>query len=107
LFYKIISWPHVSVSQNIIRPQRDTTSSTATPSGKLQPVAFIQLQERSGTFGPRNCEEVEKLPQKFGNVSVTVTKSGKLQKETREPFLDYIIKPYVKKHKFMLIFYSW
>jgi hypothetical protein len=70
-------------------------------------MVFICLQERSGTFGPRISEEVRTLSQKFGNVFVTATKSGKLQKETYEHFLDNVIKPYVKKDKFLLILDSW
>jgi hypothetical protein len=50
---------------------------------------------------------VKTLSVKFGNVFVTVTKSGKLQKETYEQFLDSEIKRYVKKNNFVLILDSW
>jgi hypothetical protein len=70
-------------------------------------MVFICLQERSGTFGHRISEEARTLSQKSGNVFVTATKSGKLQKETYEHFLDNVIKPYVKKDKFLLILDSW
>jgi hypothetical protein len=56
---------------------------------------------------PQISEAVKTLPQKFGNVFVTVTKSEKLQKETYKHFVDNIIKPYVKKDKFMLILEYW
>jgi hypothetical protein len=45
---------------------------------------------------------VKTLSKKFGNVFVTVTKSGKLQRQTYEQFLNNVIKPYVKKDKFKL-----
>jgi hypothetical protein len=48
-----------------------------------------------------------KTLQKFGNVFVTASKSGKLQKETYKCFLNIVIKSYVKKDKFLLILVSW
>jgi hypothetical protein len=55
-----------------------TAQYAITALGKLLPMVFICLQERSGTFGPRISEEARTLSQKFGNVFVTATKSGKL-----------------------------
>jgi hypothetical protein len=75
--------------------------------GKLLPAVFICLQERSGAFRSLISEEMKTFSKKFGNVFITVTMSGKLQKETYRQFLDNVIKPYVKKHKFMLIIDSW
>jgi hypothetical protein len=51
-----------------------TAQYAITASGKLLPMVFICLQDRSGTFGPRICEEARTLSQKFGNVFVTATK---------------------------------
>jgi hypothetical protein len=59
-----------------------TAQYAITASGKVLPMVFICLQERSGTFSPRIYEEVRTLSHKFGNIFVTATKSGKLQKET-------------------------
>jgi hypothetical protein len=74
-----------------------------TASGKLLHMVFICLQERSGAFSPCMCEEVTTLSQKSGNVFVTATESEKLQKETYRQFVDNLIKPYVKKDKFLQI----
>jgi hypothetical protein len=82
-----------------------TAQYSITASHKLLPMVFICLQERSSAFSPCTCEEVNTFSQKFGNVSVTATKSGKLPKETYEHFLDNVIEPYVKKYsyKFLVI----
>jgi hypothetical protein len=68
-------------------------------------MVFICFQERSGAFGPWICQEVKTLPHKFGNVFVTMTNLGKLQKETSKHFGQYNL--HVKKDKFMLIRDSW
>jgi hypothetical protein len=51
---------------------------------KELPTVFICLQEISGAFGPLICEQVKTLSKRFGNVFITATKSGKLQRQTYE-----------------------
>jgi hypothetical protein len=63
-------------------------------------MVFICPQERSSAFGPCICEEMKTLPQKFGNVFVTATKSGKLQKETYKCFFRQCNKSVCEKKKF-------
>jgi hypothetical protein len=67
-----------------------TTQYAITALDKLMPTVFICLQERSGAFDPYIREEVKTIPKKFGNVYITPTKSGKLQKEIYRLFLDII-----------------
>jgi hypothetical protein len=83
-----------------------TAQYDITASRKLLPRVFICLQERSAAFG-QVCEKVEILSQTLGNVCVTATKSGKLQKQTYEHFLNSVVHAYVKKDKFLLIIDSW
>jgi hypothetical protein len=65
------------------------------------------LQDTSAAVGPVICEKIETLSEKCWNVSVTATKSGKLQKEIYKRFFDNIIKLHVKKDKLMRIIDSW
>ena len=84
-----------------------TAQYSVTASGKLLPKVFICLQEKNGTFGPKVLKEVQRLSTKFNNIYVAATKSGKLQKDTYELFLDHIIHPYVNNNKFLMIVDSW
>jgi hypothetical protein len=83
-----------------------TAQYAITASGKQFPQAFICLHDRSGAFGQVR-EKMETLPQKLGNAHVMATKSGKLQKETYEHFLNSVTHPSIKKNKFLLSIDSW
>ncbi|XP_076667942.1 uncharacterized protein LOC143368768 [Andrena cerasifolii] len=84
-----------------------TAQYAITFSGEILPKVFICLQEAGGSFGPRVGASVREQMEIFGNVFVTCTKSGKLQSDIYEQFLDTIIKPYVGRDKFLLILDSW
>ncbi|XP_048509261.1 uncharacterized protein LOC125500394 [Athalia rosae] len=78
-----------------------------TLSGKLLPMVFICLQEPNSKFGPRVQQEVTQMMDKYKNVYITATKSGKLTKDTYNLFLDKVLKPYVKTEPFLFIIDSW
>lgn len=65
------------------------------------------MQEAGGVFGPRVQIKVNDLVERYGNVYVTASKSGKLTKNHVELFSEHIIAPYVQENRFLLILDSW
>ncbi|GFY50024.1 HTH CENPB-type domain-containing protein [Trichonephila inaurata madagascariensis] len=78
-----------------------------TLSGKLLPKVFVCLQEPTGKFGPRVQNIVEKYSQKYKNIIITSSKSGKLSTELYIDFLQDCLKPYGEKENFLLLIDSW
>ncbi|GFY44773.1 HTH CENPB-type domain-containing protein [Trichonephila inaurata madagascariensis] len=58
-----------------------TAQYALTLSGKLLPKVFVGLQEPIGKFGPRVQKIVEEYLQKYKNIIITSSMSGKLSKE--------------------------
>jgi hypothetical protein len=71
--------------------------------GKQLPPSSVCPQARSDAFGRRIHQQVIALSRIFGNVYVTATKSGKLQKLLPKNEIE----PYVNKSCFALIICSW
>lgn len=84
-----------------------TAQYALTASGKILPFVFLCMQEPSGRFGPIVKKKVDALTDKFKNVIVACTKSGKFTKQLYEEFLKSFILPYVKQKKFLFIIDSW
>jgi len=78
-----------------------------TLSGKVLPHVFVCLQEPTGNFGPRVKKSVDDYAQKYKNVIITSSKSGKLTTELYIQFLNGCLKPYVGEQPFLLIIDSW
>ena len=55
-----------------------TAQYALTLSGKILPKVFVCLQESTGKFGPRVQKIVDEYAQKYNNVIITSSKSGKL-----------------------------
>ncbi|KYN22474.1 hypothetical protein ALC57_05125, partial [Trachymyrmex cornetzi] len=84
-----------------------TAQYAVTATGKLLPRVFLCMQEPKGQFGPRVKRQVTLLSEKFGNVYVTASKSGKLTKQHFNEFVAEIMKPYCEDSDFLLILDSW
>jgi hypothetical protein len=84
-----------------------TAQYTFTRSGKLLPVVYLCMQEPAGQFGPRVQDTVSEMEQRFKNVVVTSSKSGKLTTNLYINFLNKVIKPYVENNNFLFIIDSW
>ncbi|GFY52652.1 putative deoxyribonuclease TATDN2 [Trichonephila inaurata madagascariensis] len=84
-----------------------TAQYALTLSGKLLPKVFVCLQEPTGKFGPRVQKIVEEYSQKYKNIIITSSKSGKLSTELYIDFLQNCLKPYVEKENFLLLVDSW
>ncbi|KYN27428.1 hypothetical protein ALC57_03184 [Trachymyrmex cornetzi] len=84
-----------------------TAQYTVTATGKLLPRVFLCMQEPKGQFGPRVKRQVTLLSEKFGNIYVTASKSGKLTKQHFNEFVAEIMKPYCEDSDFLLILDSW
>ncbi|XP_024886634.1 uncharacterized protein LOC112464075 [Temnothorax curvispinosus] len=84
-----------------------TAQYSVTLSGKLLPLVFVCLQEPPGSFGPRVQKSVDEYVQKYRNVVVTSSKSGKLTTNLYKNFLIKIVKQYVGEERFLLLVDSW
>lgn len=84
-----------------------TAQYALTLSGKLLPQVFVCLQEPTGKFGPRVQKTVDEYAQKYKNVIITSSKSGKLTTGLYIDFLQDCLKPYVGKEQFLLLIDSW
>ena len=84
-----------------------TAQYSITAAGRLLPKVFLCLQEPGGKFGPRVSETVNVLEAQYKNVAVTCSTSGKLTSRLFEQYLDTVLKPYVRKEKFLLLLDSW
>lgn len=84
-----------------------TVQYSITASGKLLPKVFICLQEPTGKFGPRIQEHINNLQQKYKNISIMCSKSGKLSTYLFKAYLTNVLQPYVGEKKFTLILDSW
>lgn len=76
-------------------------------SGRLLPTVYVCLQETTGKFGPRVQKSVDEYAEKYTNVVITSSKSGKLTTALYRDFLTDVLKPYVKEEKFLLLIDSW
>lgn len=84
-----------------------TAQYAVTLSGKLLPTVFVCLQESTGSFGPRVKKIVDEYAQKYKNVIITSSKSGKLTTALYKDFLTDVLKPYVGDEQFLLLIDSW
>lgn len=84
-----------------------TAQYTIAASGKFLNKVFLCLQEPGGKFGPRVQEKIDQLCDKFKNVHVTCSKSGKLSTNLYDNYLENVLKPYVNENKFLLILDGW
>jgi len=84
-----------------------TAQYAITLSGKLLPKVFVCLQEKTGSFGPRVKVEVDKFAEKYTNVVITSSTSGKLTTGLYTDYLWECVKPYVNEEKFLFIVDSW
>lgn len=84
-----------------------TAQYAITMSGEVLPHVFLCLQEPTGSFGPRVQNTLNALLQKFSNVVVTCSKSGKFSTEVYKLYLEKVIKSYVAGNSFLLIIDSW
>ncbi|GBN35976.1 hypothetical protein AVEN_22431-1 [Araneus ventricosus] len=76
-------------------------------SGKVLPKVFICLQEATGNFGPRVQKSVNRYAEKYRNVVIKSSKSGKLTSGLYIDFLNDCLKPYVREEQFLLLLDSW
>lgn len=65
---------------------------------------FIYFQRKNSIIGPVVAEKVRQLCIKY--VCVKVIKSGKIQKNTNELFLNHIVSPYEKVINFEWLLFS-
>lgn len=84
-----------------------TAQYALTASGKILPFVFLCMRESSGKFGPLVQKKIDESSNKFKNVIVNCTKSGKFTKNIYELFLKTVLLPYVQKNNFVLIIDSW
>ncbi|GFS43769.1 HTH CENPB-type domain-containing protein [Trichonephila inaurata madagascariensis] len=71
---------------------------------EILPKVFVCLQEPTVKFGSKFVEEYS---QKYKNIIITSSKSGKLSTELHIDFLQDCLKPYVEKENFLLLVDSW
>ena len=85
-----------------------TLQYSSTKVGTLLPKVFVCLKEPTGTFGPNVHKEVDCLKDKYKNVIICCSKSGKLDKTKVEKYVKEVINPYVPSYsKSILILDSW
>jgi hypothetical protein len=85
-----------------------TAQYSLTLSGRVLPKVFVCLQEATGTFGPRVQKTVDdEYAEKYKNVVITSSKSGKLTTNLYIDFLNNCLKPYVNQEHFLLLIDSW
>lgn len=84
-----------------------TAQYALTLSGELLPKVFVCLQEPTGKFGPRVQTIIDEYTEKYKNVIITCSKSGKLTTGLYTDFLNSCLKPSVKNEKFLLLIDSW
>lgn len=84
-----------------------TAQYTVTLDGTLLQRVFLCMQETNDKFGPLVQAKVDSLVEEFGNVFVTCSKSGKLNKSLYRNYLTEILVPYVKDEEFLLVIDSW
>ena len=84
-----------------------TAQYSITLSGNLLPLVFVCLQESTGAFGPRVQKTVNEYAQKYKNVAITFSKSGKLTRTLYKDFLQTCLKSYVGEENFLLLIDSW
>ncbi|GFY38348.1 HTH CENPB-type domain-containing protein [Trichonephila inaurata madagascariensis] len=77
-----------------------TDQYALTLSGKLLPKVFVCLQEPTRKFGPRVQKIVEEYSQKYKNIVITSSNSGKFSTELYIDFLQDCLKPYVEKENY-------
>lgn len=84
-----------------------TAQYAITLSGELLPHVFVCLQEPTGKFGPRVQKLVDEYAQKFKNIIIKCSKSGKLTTGLYTDFLKNCLKPFVGSKNFLLLIDSW
>ena len=84
-----------------------TAQYTLVASGKILPKVFLCLQETTGSFGPVITKRMNELTEKFNNVYITCSKSGKLNSDLMNSFVSNVLKSYVNNHDFLLLLDSW
>ena len=76
-----------------------TAMPTISRGGKLQPKLFVILQESEGKFGPAVVEDVSKLSNKYKNLVVTCSQSGKMESRHFDVWYKECIEPLVSDHE--------
>lgn len=72
-------------------------------SGKFYGKLLVCLQEPKGVLGPRVAETL-RVPE---NIYLTVSKSGKMDKQMMKRWIDDCVQPLISDQQIMLIYDSW